>query len=232
MERERARGSVGYLSKTAVYKTWSMQSCLQRSTGRGPRSQKVECYTFATRNILYWDGQWCELLQFEMVRMRSEKQKIQLTPWEPSSISFIHWVPGFSVTLFLLKLRSATCFSDLINIKMMQQPTHSNVSVLCLLLLLSSFLGCPQSCWWLFWHFRWCSQSPHFSSGHKSLKLNCCTVSKKQQLRTSWLVSGRHVTQKCQQSLPLLHQWRVSSSPWWGGVKGNRLGTAFWWWWG
>ena len=41
----------------------------------------------------------------------------------------------------------------------------------------SSFLGCPQSCWWLFWHFRWCSQSPHFSSGHKSLTLNCCTVS-------------------------------------------------------
>ena len=32
----------------------------------------------------------------------------------------------------------------------------------------SSFLRCPQSCWWLFWHFRWCSQSPHFSSGHKS----------------------------------------------------------------
>ena len=30
----------------------------------------------------------------------------------------------------------------------------------------SSFLRCPQSCWWLFWHFRWCSQSPHFSSGH------------------------------------------------------------------
>ena len=30
-------------------------------------------------------------------------------------------------------------------------------------------------CWWLFWHFRWCSQSPHFSSGHKSL--NCYTVS-------------------------------------------------------
>ena len=29
---------------------------------------------------------------------------------------------------------------------------------------------------------------------------------------TSWLVSGRHVTQKCQQLLPLLHQWRVSSS--------------------
>ena len=23
----------------------------------------------------------------------------------------------------------------------------------------SSFLRCPQSCWWLFWHFRWCSQS-------------------------------------------------------------------------
>ena len=32
----------------------------------------------------------------------------------------------------------------------------------------SSFLECPQSCWWLFWHFRWCSQSPHFSSEHKS----------------------------------------------------------------
>ena len=41
----------------------------------------------------------------------------------------------------------------------------------------SSFLGCPESCWWLVWHFRWCSQSPHFSSGHKSLKWNCCTVS-------------------------------------------------------
>ena len=25
----------------------------------------------------------------------------------------------------------------------------------------SSFLECPQSCWWLFWRFRWCSQSPH-----------------------------------------------------------------------
>ena len=34
----------------------------------------------------------------------------------------------------------------------------------------------------------------------------------KKNERTSWLVSGRHVTQKCQQSLPLLHQWRVSSS--------------------
>ena len=32
----------------------------------------------------------------------------------------------------------------------------------------SSFLKCPQSCWYLFWHFRWCSRSPHFSSGHKS----------------------------------------------------------------
>ena len=32
----------------------------------------------------------------------------------------------------------------------------------------SSFLECPQSCWWLFWHFRWCSQSSHFSSDHKS----------------------------------------------------------------
>ena len=32
----------------------------------------------------------------------------------------------------------------------------------------SSFLECPQSCWWLFCHFRWCSQSPHVSSGHKS----------------------------------------------------------------
>ena len=31
----------------------------------------------------------------------------------------------------------------------------------------------------------------------------------KKNERTSWLVSGRHVTQKCQQSL---HQWRVSSS--------------------
>ena len=55
---------------------------------------------------------------------------------------------------------------------------------------------------------------------------------KKKNKRTSWLVSGRHVTQKCQQSLPLLHQWRVSCSPWWCGVKRNRLGTAFWWWWG
>ena len=35
---------------------------------------------------------------------------------------------------------------------------------------------------------------------------------KKKNERTSWLVSGRHVTQKCQQSLPLLHQWRASSS--------------------
>ena len=35
----------------------------------------------------------------------------------------------------------------------------------------SSFLKCPQSCSWLFWHFRWCLQSPHFSSGHKPLKL-------------------------------------------------------------
>ena len=39
--------------------------------------------------------------------------------------------------------------------------------------LLSSFLRCPQSCWWLFRHFRWFSQSPYFSSGYKSLKLNC-----------------------------------------------------------
>ena len=31
----------------------------------------------------------------------------------------------------------------------------------------SSFFECPKSCW-LFWHFRWCSGSPHFSSGHKS----------------------------------------------------------------
>ena len=36
----------------------------------------------------------------------------------------------------------------------------------------SSFLRCPQTCWWLFRHFRWCSQSLHFSSGHKSLKFN------------------------------------------------------------
>ena len=34
----------------------------------------------------------------------------------------------------------------------------------------SSFLRCPQTRWWLFRHFRWCSQSLHFSSGHKSLK--------------------------------------------------------------
>ena len=44
----------------------------------------------------------------------------------------------------------------------------------------------------------------------------CLSLSKKKKKRkeeqTSWLVSGRHVTQKCQQSLPLLHQWRVSSS--------------------
>ena len=40
----------------------------------------------------------------------------------------------------------------------------------------SSFLECPQSCWWVFWHFRWCSQSPHFSSGHKSWKLSWCAV--------------------------------------------------------
>ena len=41
--------------------------------------------------------------------------------------------------------------------------------------------------------------------------------------QTSWLFSGRHVTHKCQQSSPLLHQWRVSSSPWWHGVKGTAL---------
>ena len=45
------------------------------------------------------------------------------------------------------------------------------------ILLLSSFLKWPQSCWWSFRHFRWCSQSPYFSSGYKSLKLNCHTVS-------------------------------------------------------
>jgi len=33
----------------------------------------------------------------------------------------------------------------------------------------NSFLRWPQSSWWLLLHFRRCSQSPHFSSGHKSL---------------------------------------------------------------
>ena len=33
----------------------------------------------------------------------------------------------------------------------------------------NSFLRWPQSSWWLLLHFRRCSQSPHISSGHKSL---------------------------------------------------------------
>ena len=93
----------------------------------------------------------------------------------------------------------------------------------------SSFLECPQSCWQLFWHFRWCSQSPQLWSQVLKIELlrcHSCSLSlslsqkkekkkkktEKKNERTSWLVSGRHVTQKCQQSLPLLHQWRVSSS--------------------
>ena len=78
-------------------------------------------------------------------------------------------------------------------------------------ILLSSFLRCPQSCWWLFRHFE--------------------DVRKTKQTKTkkSWLVSGRRVTQKCQQLSPLLHPWRESSSPWWCGVKRNRLRTVFLW---
>ena len=50
----------------------------------------------------------------------------------------------------------------------------------------------------------------------------------------SWLVSGRWLRQKCQQSSPLLHpwSWRESSSPWWCTVNRNHLCTVFWWWWG
>ena len=181
--RERARGSVGYLSKTAVYKTWSMQSCLQRSTGRGPRSQKVECYTIATRNILHWDGQQCEPLQFSSrwyVCAQKSRRSSSLHESPAPSRSYTEFLGSLS-HLYLLKLRSAMYFIRLDQ----HQDDRAAVSfkrgsvVLCLLLLLSSSLGCPQSCWWLFWHFWWCSQSPHFSSGHKSLKLNCCTVSKK-----------------------------------------------------
>ena len=58
----------------------------------------------------------------------------------------------------------------------------------------SSFLEYPQSGWWLFWHFRWGSQSRHFSSGHKSWKFSCCTVilslslkNKTNKKWTSWL---------------------------------------------
>ena len=47
--------------------------------------------------------------------------------------------------------------------------------------------------------------------------------------KTSWLISGRRVTQKCLQSSPLLHPWRESSSPWWCGVKRDRLCTVFLW---
>ena len=55
-------------------------------------------------------------------------------------------------------------------------------------------------------------KSPHFSSGHNSL--NCCTVSSSfsKTKNPSWLVSGRRVTQKCQQSSPLLHSWREFQS--------------------
>ena len=42
-----------------------------------------------------------------------------------------------------------------------------------------------------------------------SLSLSLSKKKKKKEEWSSWLVSGRHVTQKCQQSLPLLHQWRV-----------------------
>ena len=47
-------------------------------------------------------------------------------------------------------------------------------------------LKCAKSCWWLFWHFRWSSQSPHsVSSGHKSLKLNCYLSQKTKQKTSS-----------------------------------------------
>ena len=87
-----------------------MQSCLQRSTGRGPRSQKVECFCHQKYSALRWAAVWATLVQFEMVCMRSEKQKIQLTPWEPSSISFIHWVPGFPVTFIPPKVMFGNVF--------------------------------------------------------------------------------------------------------------------------
>ena len=65
------------------------------------------------------------------------------------------------------------------------------ITKICTNFFLLSFLGCPQSCKWLFWHFRWCSQSPHFSSGHKSLKLNCCTVSSSLKKKlVDWSVEG------------------------------------------
>ena len=71
----------------------------------------------------------------------------------------------------------------------------------------SFFLGCPQSCWWLFWHFGWCSQSPHLSAQVTSPIefLHCHSHSlslslKKKKEKKSWLVSRRHVTQKCQPS--------------------------------
>ena len=125
-------GSAGYLSKTAVYKTWPIQSCLQRSTGRGSRSQKVECYTFATRNILHWDGQRCELLQFSsrwyLCAQKSRSPAHSVRVYLHLVVHTLRsWVPCRIYT-GLLKLGPATYC---INIKMTgRQPSRSNVSML------------------------------------------------------------------------------------------------------
>ena len=94
----------------------------------------------------------------------------------------------------------------------------------------SSFLRCLQSCSWLFRHFRGWSQNKK----QKVLKLLHHLKFLLKNKTPSWLVSGRWLRQKCQQSSPLLHpwSWRESSSPWWCTVKRNHLCTVFWWWWG
>ena len=173
------RGSVGYLSNTAVYKTWSMQLSPEKywQGTKIPEGGMLH-HRHQKYSALRWAAVWATSVQFKMVRMCSEKQKIQLTPWEPSSISFIHWVPGFPVAFIPPKLT----FGDVLYKTWSTsrwQSSHLIQTCQCCFVSSSSSLGCPQSCWWLFWHFWWCSQSPHFSSGHKSLKLNCCTVSKK-----------------------------------------------------
>ena len=99
----------------------------------------------------------------------------------------------------------------------------------------SSFLRRPQSCWWLFRHFRGCSQKQYkkstFQLWSQVLKfVHCLNFLLSEKTTTCWLVSGRRLTQTCQQSSPLLYPWRESSNPWWCGVKRNRFCTVFWWW--